>query len=161
MALNTQIGRYYLGVILGDTPRLHLYEREAPVEILNGERHYRDAGYGDAVGLYDWLRAENGQLIGVALTLLEETDALAQAWSHLPYVSIEDVDSYVKILFVSYKGTIYNSGDQNISTSKVLVSEDLEYALILDAIGLTDRDIKLAGATTTDGSEVALVWSKS
>lgn len=138
----------YLAAILEERPEVGLYSGDVPVELVREGKTYRDAGYGDSLGLYDWLRDDRGLVVGVGLTLLDETAPAVQAWPPLSYVRRFTGQDYVEVVFRDHAGETFTMSEQITSTSRVLVSDGGDFMLLLDAVGLTDLDRQALMAET-------------
>ncbi|MGH2351464.1 MAG: hypothetical protein ACRDI2_02410 [Chloroflexota bacterium] len=137
-----QMGEYYLLVVLGEQPTVVLGDGEVPEEMWIDGHFFRDMPRSDhdLLGLYSWLRDDTDDIVGVAIIPDGKSEALIHRWQRLLYVRRGGPHS-AEILFRAPVGSVYRGSEENISTSRALVSQDGLHAVVFDAIGLLESDL--------------------
>jgi len=108
-----------------------------------GERDYRDQGYGDWTGFYDWLRSAPDSVIGVRYWPFDNTRFLADLVGSLPYVKVPEDGSCLEIYF-SGRGRVEAraSDDQSFGSNRVFYSEEGGcWAISFDTTGLSATEV--------------------
>lgn len=100
---------------------------------LNGftwqNQRYREAGFGNWTGFYDWLRDREKKIIGVQYTPFEETEFLAELASQLPYIDIVH-PCHIRLYFSEHREfDAQLSNNQDFLYDAVFRSEEGGYAL--------------------------------
>jgi hypothetical protein len=104
-------------------------------------RRYRDAGFGDFTGFYDWLRRADGRVIGVRYLPFEASRGVGDAVAALPYVEVSADRSSLTIFFSADRAfEPAASGDQAFGGNRVFVTDDGAYALTFDAGSLDEAE---------------------
>jgi|GEM_PF-4489811 len=98
--------------------------------------YYKDIGYGDFTGFYDWLRNNDDQIIGVRYYPFKELEFLCDAIEHLSYIVIEPKTKILSLYFSDDHGAEqYSSDDQDFGDNRVYKSDAGEYAISFNAYG--------------------------
>ena len=104
---------------------------------------YRDKGFGDSTGFYDWLRSAGGKIIGLRYWPFEDTAFLVDAMRPLQYVTASADRSFVEIYFGELREFDEQmSDDQDFGNAKVFGSDDGSWALTFDVTGLDDLEME-------------------
>ena len=118
-------------------------------------KEYRDAGFGEWTGFYDWLRASDGTLLGVRYWLDTSTAFLEVYARNLPYVSV-DPSRCIEVYFSDQRAFEPKlSADQAFLYDALFRAADGEYAIAFGAedLGGTDFEIlERAGMLSAEGS---------
>ena len=139
-----------LAVVLSeDRPCLKLFPEDDDVIAL-GERVFRDLHIDKFFGHYDWLRTNNGLVIGVRMSFLtNEFDDLLLQIKKLRYVSLPGSD-ILEVFFTD--GREYDpdiSDDQDLLDNRLFRSSDGTYAITFDP--------SYAIESLRDNREIALI----
>jgi hypothetical protein len=106
---------------------------------------YRDTGYGDFTGFYDWLRSPEGVVIGLRWWPFGDLGFVLETLRGREYASLDPAEEYVDIWFGSERVSIPEEPkEQDFVGNKVLVSDSGDYVLSFHA-GLAPE--VLAGMT--------------
>jgi hypothetical protein len=127
---------------LGSEPRLAKVEA-AESRLAVADVEYRDAGYGNMLGFYDWLRGPSGELRGVRCwDDLGEDEALSQALERLPYVR-RCAGVNFQILFHGDWGDLDETkgDDQGFLMAKPYVAMDGAFAILFGTEDLSEVDL--------------------
>lgn len=135
-------------VALASAPKL-AFARECPASAFRmGGQDYRDQGYGDWTGFYDWLRSSPDTVIGVRYWPFDNTRFLADLVSSLPYVKIPQDSSCLEIYFSNGRIEASASDDQSFGSNRIFYSEEGGcWAISFDTAGLSASEV-LSLATT-------------
>lgn len=118
-------------------------------------KEYRDAGFGEWTGFYDWLRASDGALLGVRYWLNASTEFLEVYARHLPYVSI-DPSRCIEVYFSDQRAFEPKlSTDQAFLYDALFRAADGEYAIAFGAEDLCGADYEIlerAGMQSAEAS---------
>ncbi len=101
--------------------------------------HYKDLGYDDFVGFYDWLRNTDKRIIGVRCYPWEEFSFPYATVRVLPYVEIDSEEKSVCLFFSderSFEESL--SDDQDFGNNRMYKSDTEEYAISFDADRVMD-----------------------
>lgn len=107
----------------------------------NGSNFY-DLGFGDIVGLYDWLRTEQGEIIGfrywISPELLPAINAISRRGDSFVTgtISLE--------IFFSHKREFSEAQSNNLDFEYCVFwsnTDQIEFAIEIGATGLTDDEI--------------------
>jgi hypothetical protein len=95
---------------------------------------YFDTGYGDFTGFYDWLRTDDGTIVGVGFQPLidekDEIELLTNEFLKFSYiVKSEDVDEIDIFFSDNRKYNPSKSADQDFRNSRIYKSSDGEFAV--------------------------------
>lgn len=108
-----------------------------------GDRYYRDKGYGDWTGFYDWLKDSAGRVLGVRYWPFEETHFLLELLSQFPYVVVAEDQSYLEIYFSSdCQVERQRADDQDFGANKVFSTDQGEWVISFDTMGLKLSDFR-------------------
>jgi hypothetical protein len=106
-------------------------------------KEYRDAGFGEWTGFYDWLRASNGALLGVRYWLDASTKFLEGYARNLPYVSV-DPSRCIEVYFSDQRAFEPKlSADQAFLYDALFRAADGEYAIAFGAEELSGADFEI------------------
>lgn len=92
-----------LFITLDEEIQLCSLEEATDVIRLNGHNFRRESDF-DAHAYYDWLRNRNGEILGLRLDLVEESQYIIEQIEHLDYVETENKKTYFRIVYL-YFGT--------------------------------------------------------
>jgi hypothetical protein len=107
-----------------------------------GNRSYRDQGFGDWTGFYDWLREPSDKVVGVRYLPFDKTRFLVDLLCSLPYVTAPKDRSYVEVYFVKNpRPDSMRSDDQAFGSNKVFYSEEGGWLLSFDTTGLSESEL--------------------
>ncbi len=95
-----------------------------------GDRRYRDKGYGDWTGFYDWLKDSDGKILGVRYWPFREIHLPIKKLFQLPYVVVAKDRSYIEIYFSNdHQVDAQCSDDQDFGANKVFLTDQSELAI--------------------------------
>ena len=108
-----------------------------------GDREYRDKGFGDWTGFYDWLRSGAESIVGVRYWPFQETRFVVDDLSGYQYVKVPEDKSCLEIYFSADGGVDRRaSDDQAFGSNRVFYSEAGGWALSFDTIDLSLRALQ-------------------
>jgi hypothetical protein len=111
-------------------------------ELLLGGVRYRDAGYGEWTGFYDWLRDKKRRVIGVRYWL-DDAPFLLDILDSFPYVAIPDNKFFVEVYFSKSRAVAKKeSHDQDFLFDKIFIAGNGEFAIAFDTSLLTPDQVK-------------------
>jgi hypothetical protein len=110
--------------------------------VLDGSS-YRDVGFGDWTGFYDWLRDANENVLGVRYWLRDDTEFLVGYAKGLGYVQADQPSHYIEIYFSQRREIVPKlSSDQDFLYDSVFRSDDGVYAIGFGIGGLSELDMR-------------------
>ena len=122
-----------------------------------GDKRYRDKGYGELTGFYDWLRDSSGKLLGVRYWPFEETSFLSDVLSEFPSVVVAKDRSYLEVYFSSDRRVDrQRSDDQDLGANKVFSTEQGEWAISFDTTALSPSEMENVYAADADWQSASL-----
>jgi hypothetical protein len=102
---------------------------------------YKDAGYGDWSGFYDWLRDSEQRVLGVRYWP-DDTGFLLDTANKFSYVIVPESRFYMEIYFSSNRSVNkQKSKDQDFLYDKIFSSETGEYIIVFDTSLLTNNEL--------------------
>lgn len=111
-------------------------------ELILGGVRYRDAGYGEWTGFYDWLRDNKGRVIGVRYWP-DDPQFLLDILPLFPYAMIPDNKFYVEVYFSNTRAVEKKkSHDQDFLFDKLFVADNGDYAIAFDTSLITPDQLK-------------------
>lgn len=111
-------------------------------ELILGGVRYRDAGYGEWTGFYDWLRDSKGRVIGVRYWP-DDARFLLDTLHLFPYAMIPDNKFFAEIYFSKTRAVAKKkSHDQDFLFDKIFVADNGEYAIAFDTSLITPDQLK-------------------
>ena len=121
----------YLLVILGEKLELVSVNDLPLLNFYVGQERFRDLGFGDATGWYDWLVTEDDMPVGVRYIPRGESEELAVTLRRLRSVAASNYDDVaVEIFFdVSRSFDPSRSNDQAMGGNRLYGSEAGRYAV--------------------------------
>ena len=141
-------------VALASGPKL-AFARECPAASFRmGGRDYRDQGYGDWTGFYDWLRSAPDSVIGVRYWPFENTRFLADVVCSLPYVKVPEDGSCLEIYFSRGRVQARASDDQSFGSNRIFCSEEGGWAISFDTTGLSATEVLSLARTDAEWQTV-------
>jgi hypothetical protein len=91
---------------------------------------FRDQGFGDFTGFYDWLRNSDGEIIGVRYLPVDGLEFLGHALVHLPYVEVNEQIRSIEFYFTDDRGVDESvSDDQDFGSNRLFKSQDGVFAI--------------------------------
>lgn len=137
-----------LSVVLRPRLTLALIEGHPGDQLMLDEVTYRDTGYGDWTGFYDWLRDSNDRVLGLRYWP-DDTTFLLDVVRGFPYVVVPQNNFYMEIYFSTNRDVdLEKSGDQDFLYDKVFASDTGEYLICFDTSLLSDSQVKEIVHTT-------------
>jgi hypothetical protein len=105
----------------------------------------------DWSGFYDWLRDNNGNLLGIRFSSFPETEFLIHALSGLPYTYVEGNDT-VEIFLTSgrRRSVPERSCDQDFLYDQVFKSASGKHALAVCTDGLMETELRAISGADAD-----------
>lgn len=120
--------------------------------VVNG-KEYRDAGFGEWTGFYDWLRAPDGALLGVRYWLDTSTEFLEVYARNLSYVSVDPSRS-IEVYFSDRRAFEPRlSADQAFLYDALFRAADGEYAIAFGAEELSLADFEVLDKSGMQSAE--------
>jgi len=105
-----------------------------------GDRSYHDIGGTDMGGVYDWLRAPSGRLLGVRFWPLLDFEFPVHLVGHLDYV-VRD-DKSLDVYFAADRQVDPNrSNDQDFGDNMIFAAEEGELVITFGTRWLSDEDL--------------------
>ena len=115
-----------------EQPRIHTIRGALGPEIVLDEEVFRDAGLGDWLGFYDWLRTKSGEVIGVRLWIDEPSEQV-RTLSRCAGVVTGELGSPLVIHLSNARDVEdHLSDDQDFGSNMLLLSAD-RFALTFNA----------------------------
>ena len=91
---------------------------------------FRNQGFGDFTGFYDWLRNKDGEVIGVRYLPVDELKFLWHALANLPYVKVNQKIKSIEFYFSNDRTVDESvSDDQDFGSNSVYKSDDGIFAI--------------------------------
>lgn len=115
-------GKVAVVMSTSERPRVHAISDTLGSELALGEDLFRDAGVGDWLGFYDWLRTRSGEVIGVRLWVDEANEQLRAAGSCAGVVAGRDCFPLAIYFGESREFEDELSCDQDFGSNMLLVS---------------------------------------
>lgn len=135
--------RESLGVMLFDRPRFVWARDIGDNDIQVGSLRFVDSGLGASIGIYDWLRARDGAIVGVRTNYISDSGAenFRGRIGNFPYVDWQKGNFTVFFSAVrEYEPSI--SADQEFGTHRLLFASDGVLLLTYDVNYLSQIDIE-------------------
>jgi hypothetical protein len=133
-------GKRCLLVILRPTLTLSSVDVWPLSEIRIDKTDYLDTGLGEWTGFYDWLRCDDGMVMGVRYWPAIPNNPLFDAARSLPYVTIGTAGSLDITFSPSKKFDPTQSQDQEFMYDAVFRSKTGEWAIAFDTMALKEND---------------------
>jgi len=135
----------YLAILLTPEIQLTLLPREPERELTLSGQVYRDVGYRDWSGFYDWLRNRRGSVLGVRYWPDDLRFPLGKIGA-LEYVVVPTHGSCAEIYFSTERRfDRRKSADQAFFYDKVFSSETGDYLIVFETSCLTAIDLQRFG----------------
>jgi len=141
--LDEKIEGTRLMIILREVLCLIIVPNDSLEVVAPDESVYKDQGYGEFIGFYDWLRNSEDQIIGVRFFPFEDLAFLYGLARRLDYVSIDETGKGLDIYLSNDRDVDESfSNDQAFGGNRLFSSGEGDYALtFLIPEGLARSDI--------------------
>jgi len=108
-----------------------------------GDRAYRDQGYGDWTGFYDWLRTSPEKIVGVRYWPFHNTRFLVADLSVRQYVLAQQDKACLEVYFspTDQRIDLMASDDQAFGSNRVFCSQADGWAISFDTTGLSTSEL--------------------
>jgi hypothetical protein len=127
---------------------------ECPGEVYQaGDRLFRDQGFGDWTGFYDWLRDARGEIIGVRYWPFADTQFVTDRVRDLSYARVAADRSFVEIRLRPGDPDQQGSDDQDFGNNRLLTTSAGELALSFGTGALDATELGQL-RTVVDGSHL-------
>lgn len=119
-------------VSISEQPRIHIICGALGPEVVLDEEVFQDAGLGDWLGFYDWLRTKSGEVIGVRLWIDEPSEQARTLSRCAGVVTGEHGSPLVIYLSNARDAEDSMSDDQDFGCNMLLLGAD-KFALTFNA----------------------------
>jgi len=127
-----------------------------------GERLYKDQGYGDWTGFYDWLRKDSDRIVGVRYCPFEATEFLIETVARLEYVVIPERKRCIEVYFSipSPGADPRKSDDQTFGSNKIFFcQEQTKWLISFDTTRLSESEMQSIRAANVRWEPVSALGS--